>query len=255
MSLAGGYSLILSSNGANASGVSHDFTTELRQSIQVGGNATVALVDAQIPFTISNISAALGNNTFRYRNPDSEWRDLTVPDGLWTIPELNVWLSSKILENFDEIGNEVPYLFGVVLGAEASTGRVYVELTHSFQVQFQTIATTLGFTTNQTVTYQGRTYGGSRADLSNGASAYVINVSVVDPAYNSSGGGGANSLWSFQFDVEPSSVQLVRPPYAILARVSAGAFIRNIRVWLTDQRGVPQDLNGEPFSLRLYLIP
>jgi hypothetical protein len=255
MSLSGGYSLILSSNGANATGSSHDFTTELRQSIQVGGNATVALVDAQVPFTVNNISAALGNNTFRYRNPDEEWRNLTVPDGLWTVPELNAWLASQIYENLDQIGSTEPFLYGVELGAEASTGRVYVVLTHNFHVQFQTIATTLGFTTNQTVTLQGRTYGGSRADLSNGASAYVINVSIVDPEYNSSGGGGANSLWSFQFDVEPSSVQLVRPPYPIQSRVSAGAFIRNIRVWLTDQRGISQDLNGEPFSLRLYLIP
>lgn len=80
-------------------------------------NHQVAVASVAMYYSWFNITSALGNNAFSYIFPNSSGTttySLTIPDGFYSIDDLNTWLQSKMISNghylTDSNGNYVYYL-------------------------------------------------------------------------------------------------------------------------------------------------
>ena len=213
----------------------------------------VALVSYNVPYSWYNISAAQGNNQFRYsRDAGVSFRIVTVPDGNYGVEDLNAELQTLIVAD-GGVANKVFFF------ADYNSLRVDLQITDvNYQVDFidansNNFRTILGFA-SQVYSGVGLVRAPNRANITNDIDSVSINVSIVDTASVLLNNRQSSSLFHItDYSSGPGSYLTGRPSHPIYLPVNVAGNIHNINVSIRDQSDRVIDLNAENVTLSLHI--
>jgi hypothetical protein len=250
-------------NGAsNVSTLGSTFTVKLNTPITIpraARNCTLEVNQADVWWTVPNISAALGNNVFSFSVLTNDY-EFKVPDGLYSDSGLNALLSINLVQ----LGLN-PVLF--VLTGDGATQRTVF----TFNEPGVTINFTGGDSTRKILGFDSRNvpiapstlgqavFGDSIAKF-NTINSFNLHSSLVNQGIpvNSN---GASIIAKIPISVKPGSqiVYSPRNPVRTGANNLISKIVNTFTVWLTDQNDNLVDTNGEAFNatiiLRWWAIP
>lgn len=224
-----------------SSTVKTDFTTYFSPGIRLNPEKQyeVALKKGAMYYSWANISASQGNNVFEYSSDSgTTWDTVTFDDGLYTIDEINGVIPPEVQ----------------VTGINA-TQRVKVTLQTGYQVRFTAtkIHSLLGFNSTDVLTLPS-TVSPNKADLTNGIQSIIIHCSLVDTQASYSNGRVSNVLYTVSPpSLPPGSLYNVVEPDGHYYLPMNTTYISDIRMWLTDQRGLPINNLNEDSSFHLLI--
>jgi hypothetical protein len=118
--------------------VSGTYNSQYKYDFNQGGvrfkNSEIAVASISIYYSWFSITSELGNNTFSYvwyDNAGSDTYTITIPDGFYSVSDLNAYLQSEMVSNgtylIDDVGDYVYYL-------------EFVENSSKYAVQFNSYA-------------------------------------------------------------------------------------------------------------------
>lgn len=249
--------LNLDSGNLNYSQVSHDYKVEYPAPIDISdGVYELALIKMNCWYSWYNISAAKGNNTLRYHNGVGWSGTITIPDGQYTLPQMNDYLHSEMYSNgdytIDAYGNTV---YDVIIEPNYSTLRVKITLTNSYQLDLSLsdLHLLLGFT-QVVLSHTGAVDGVNVANINDSINTLIIHCNVISGNASFSNSIQSDILHSFTPETSPGSNIVVSPAHKIYLPVEVhGNLIREIRVYITDNLGRPVDFQNEPITYLFHL--
>lgn len=217
--------LILNSNKYTKS---EDFTVEYSPPLKF---KKIALQSFSMWVSWDNISKKYNNNTFKYLE-ENNWIELTIPDGNYTVRDLNYYMMKYFKTK------NPPIQFGIVSPRQ----RISIKLEENYEIDLSVseLHKILGF---KPMIYKDQEQEGEFiADISRGNDNIYTHCSIVE-------GSRINEEYSqvvFSFtNVNPPGSQIsktfVRP---IFYPVKVNSIDR-IRMWITNQKGERIDLKKQ----------
>ena len=266
--------LIDSKLGRNRSADGSSFTYPLEPALMVPFDAepTLRVLEANVFYTSSNVSAAKSNNKLKFSvitsgtvaNDDLSTTDhtITFDDGLYSLADINAEVADY-LESKSSIADAALSFVGhgptqtVVADwdAEAATYGVILRFSES-----DSIASLLGFAATD-LTYEISEGGKHKYFKSPSAanfdavSLYLLKCSVLSGQnYDASGSGGGQVACAITPDVAPGNLIQYRPYTALPCQAHAlkGNRTSSIRFTMTDNNGESAKLN-EAYTARILI--
>lgn len=229
----------------------------------------VALVRATVCYGWPNISAALGNNIFKYR-PDntSEWITVTIPDGTYTLTTLDAYMKAVFRANnhYDKgadtrdtaVSDDVYY---ISLSAVTEQGRVSLVVSNSYQINlapaismnvYSKFAGVLGFSATKLFNTDGSFVGDAVPNFNRGVVQVQIHCNLVNSSGSYTKGKSTDVIWTFMPNSPPYSLMTV-VPQSLIYLPMIGTKIQQINIQITDQDGNVLPTGGEPTAVTLDL--
>lgn len=244
--------LVLDSTQAGATDTS-DFTVEFSPPIDLrDGNWELALNKLSCWYSWYNISAAQGNNTMRYNNSVG-WNNVVIPDGQYSIGDINDYLHSVMKANGDYTLSGTVEIYDIEITPNYATNKVHLEFTNSYQLDLSVsdIYLLMG---SASAIYSVSGDLPNNANITNDIDNLWARCSIVV-----GGGSYLNSItddiiYTFVPESPPNSniniipLQLIYMPIA-----QANNLVRKMRLYITDNLGRPIDFNGEPITWSLTM--
>ena len=239
----------------------------------------VALQSLSMYYSWPNITASYGNNSFQY-----SWLgvpvSVTLPDGFYTISEVNSFLQSAMVSNsqylIDSAGNYVYFL-------EITTNSsLYAVQLNAYPIPTSTQAAALGYTTPTgwagypvsattpqfiipSTTLQNifgiaaGTYPSSTQSTTySKTSSFTPQVSPVSSVYvlcslvNNRYGLPQNIIYNFSPNVSYGSQIVIQPPYPSYSSVQQGSYV-SLSVQFVDQSFQPLNILDSNVSVLLSI--
>ncbi len=234
----------------------HDFTINFDSlTLDHHEDYHIALVSYNIPYTWYNISAAQGNNQFRY-SPDAgvNWYTLTIPDGNYGVDDLNLELQDLIVANGHAADK-------IVFSGDYNSMRVDLEILDvAWRVDFQdgnsnNFRNILGFNSAE---YSGAVNtvfrAENRANITNNIDSVSINCSIVDSGAILLNNRQSSSLYHItDYGAGAGSYLTARVPAPVYLPINLSGNIHNIRISIRNQSDNIIDLNGEHITISLHI--
>ena len=250
-------------NGAqNLSADGDSFTVNLNDPITIpmnAINATIECVNAAIWFVQPNISEEIGNNHLTFDHNATTY-PLVIPDGLYSMDDLNAYLSRQFLAQAPQLPDDLFTFVG-----DGSTQRTILTFNYvGTQIDFQTVPnsvnTLLGFAPLQYPQFvpsvAGESFTSQDTAALNRLSSYLIHCSLAP------NGIPVNAIGSdivadipITTDTPPGS-QLVYSPYNPIrspVKNLVGQPVSNIRMSISDQNDRTLDMLNEYWSCLLTI--
>lgn len=236
-------------NSENAEGTAEDFTVNFRDAISLtDGNYEIALKSVYLYYSFFNVSANIGNNLISYYNGSTN-RNLTIPDGNWSLPLLNEWLHAQMFSfgDYTTVNNVNKYDINIL--PEDAQIKTYIEVKNSYTLDLtqSTINELLGW---DDVVVSSSGVGSSNANINNGTNSLAVRCSIVSGV--SEDGGPSNIIHTFRPENPPGS-SIGSTPVNLAWLPVKVSMIDSIRIQFTNQVGTVLPLNGEPLSVDLLL--
>lgn len=229
---------------------SHDFTIKFNNAIPLDGKYEVAMIGLNMWYSNFNVSAALGNNVFRYStNAGVSWNNITLPNGNYGVQDINKEVQRQLaLAGHWDTVNQVHYL---ALVPNTSTLRVRLDILNpTYQVDFTNLGLRelLGF---NSAIYTATIESPNLVDITRGINSFYLRTNLITGSYDNSA--LSDVIYSFVPRVRSGANIFVEPTQLIYFPANVFSHITDARVYLTDQLGRAIDLNGEPLTLRLHV--
>jgi hypothetical protein len=204
----------------------------------------VALIKATVWYSWFNIASYYNNNSFKYFN-GTEWKDVEIPDGNYSLDELNKFIQRILIQNADD-----PDLICFI--PNYSTLRLIISLKPSVQMnlKFGTLHEVLGY--EKTIVTES-SEGSKTVDITRGVNSILIHCSLISSSYNN--GVTSDILYSFLPDKPPGNLLDISPNTPIYLPINEICQIKSIRMRITDQQNRPVRLNGEHATYLLHFRP
>lgn len=241
-----------------------EFSVNFSPSLEIPADASPELTvgSAQVWWSVYNISAALGNNTFYYTDDtgDEDKYSVVLTDGLYGTAALSAALDRGVVANGHASG-----LF-TLTGIDA-TGRCYLNKADSGATGYQwcflagSPYAELGFSLDDKFPSGSTTTGTLAQESDSVVSLNTVSSILVHCSLSSGesrvGGSTASAIAAVVPDVSPGSLINYRPyfPRWIGAPHLRGTKISRITMSLTDQTGARGTINtgGEDWGVELLL--
>jgi hypothetical protein len=203
-------------------------------------------------YSYANVSISEYSNARFTYSPDAgaTWKNVDLTDGVYSLAALNTAIKSGI----DTLGDASA---NVDIVPNYSTGKVFLVLTGTYQVDFSTslMYLLLGFSAGQVAApITVSTYGANVGNINNSINSLQIHCDLLE------GGGGSYAsqyasdvLYTFVPRSAPYSAIEVSPQQRLYVDIPQKEQIRGIRVRLSDQLNRRINLRGEPMNLVLHL--
>ena len=247
-------------NNSNVNGSNNRYQYNFPQGGVKFNKSKVALTNISIYYSWFNIMASLNNNTYSYRWIDGTSVTVTMPDGFYTVSDLNEYLQSVMITNkhylVDISANNIYYLewqenavrYSIQLNAYATpssltagwsypSGTTWL-LGSSYCPQL-TISATSSFTNN--VGFSGGSYPSTTTVTTNRSfiSSFtpqitpITSVLMVCSLINNDIGNG-QVLFSFSPNTTFGSQINITPPFLVWNNIMDGSY-SNMQIILVDQ--------------------
>ncbi len=240
----------------NISSDGSSFTINLNNAIFIPSsavNCSLDVVSANIWYVQPNISVALGNNNFTYIY-NAVSHSITIPDGLYSLENLNSYLSIQFV-NSGYISNLI-----VLTGNQSTQQTVLTFNATNLQANFNvanSVRTVLGFNaTLVPLVIQAVGYSEFSPNIAafNSINSFYIRSNIVSvglPINNISN----SIIAAIPITAEPGNLNIYTPniPIEINCSEIVGNPINTINVQLLDDSLRPAPTNGEYFSFILHI--
>lgn len=238
--------LLINLNSKQTDGNAYDFSTQLNPNLNLRDEFNeVGLYGLELWNSLPNISVSRNNQTFRYNNGTSWSSNLTIPQGAYSIPDLNTKIQDLINGN-DGVGSNITLL------PNYNTLKCDIVLLNSYQLDLSigNLHTLLGF--NSQIVSISKS-GESLVDISNGITSYNVHCSLVSTTSSINSGTQSDVIYSFVPDVQSGALINQRVFNIIYVKLSQKN-ISQISIRLTDQDNKPLvDLSDENVGITLVL--
>lgn len=253
--MSGSIFLKIDSTGisSNSTDTSDNFSVILNPPIVLDNKEdwSVGLVSISCWYNFYNITSTRGNNIIRY-SPDSgsNWYNVTLPNGLYAIEDINTSLQQQIENN----GHDVNKLT-IVANYSQLKVQVYVAAGSNFQIDLQSgvssIHDFLGFD-SQIITAEGFTTAENNANITNDINNLMVHCTLVDSRFSYDNGGRSQIIYSLAPNELPGSIIIRTPTNPIYLPVTSN-YIDYIGMKITDQSGNSVSFNNEHVVYILHL--
>ena len=220
-----------------------DFTVCFGAPVELTGRQyEVALIKATVWYAWFNIASYLNNNSFKYFN-GRHWKDVEIPDGNYSLDELNKFIHRTLEQNADETDL-------ITFTPNYSTLKLIIALKPNVQINltFGTLHEILGF--DKEIVVQTKE-GSKTVDITRGVNSLLIHCNLISSSYNN--GVASDILYSFLPDKPPGNLLDISPNTPIYLPINEMNQIKSIRMRITDQQNRLVRLNGEHVTYLLHL--
>lgn len=224
----------------------------------------IGLVSATLWYSWNNVSSKLNTNKFVYKIPYNstyieKW--FYIPDGAYDMYSLNEYITQELASRghcpLDASGNRIldpitgKYQNNIELRANLATLKFiwYIRPGCDYKIMTNTDLSMrlLGFnSTELTQTTEAPNDGNINLDFN----TLAIHCSIVSESYVN---GRQSDIIMTAVPKVPPGAQIVIEPNQTMYLPLNTSNIKQIRMQITDQRGVPLDLSNEPVSYLLNL--
>jgi hypothetical protein len=255
------------------------FQVLLDKEIQVPPSAidcTIECRSANIWFTSPNIAAEYNNNKLHLEYNGVQF-SLTVPDGLYSVSELNCTIQRLIANEYIPLTPGPPVVYNVVrfasnsisLSTVLSRQRILLKLIAGLGVLTDpalpdNIASVLGFTSpssfpipgnnNRTAIYDGAFFEAENVAQLNRINSYLLHGDIVNQGL-SINNTYATIIAEIQLSVQPGKLLTYRPflPYKIDGNHLKFGPKTLLTFYITDEQNRPIDTFGENYSFSIVV--
>lgn len=238
--------LLINLNSKQTDGSAYNFTQSLNPNLNLGDEYnSVGLYGLEMWNSLPNISVSRNNQTFRYYNGSSWSGNLTIPQGSYSIPDINIKIQDLINANGGTGSN-------ITLLPNYNTLKCDIVLANNYQLDLSigNLHKLLGF--NSQIVSVSKS-GENLVDISNGITSYQIHTSLVNTSSSISKGGQSDVIYSFVPDVQ-SGALINQKVFNIIYVKLSQKNISQINIRITDQDGNPLvDLSDENVGITLVL--
>ena len=228
----------------------HDFTINYTHlQLDPNKNYVLGLKNYSLWYSWFNVSAENNNNNFRYsRDSGASFSDLVIPDGNYSLDNLNTKLNSLIFTN-GGIKNSI------VFAPNYNTLRVELSLASGYQVDFipnNSLKNILGF--NAQIYSAPFTSAPFPANITNSVDAININCSLLNSSQNLLNDNPSQTLLQFVPSTSVGSNLAAQVSQITFLPITNSGNINSMRIFITDQNLNILNLNGENVSISLVLM-
>jgi hypothetical protein len=230
-----------------------DFIVQFTNELFLPGNWEVALIKSNTWYSWYNISSSKNNNTLRYFNGTLYRPNIIIPNGQYTIEQLNdeLHIIMKLNGDYTLFGSTEVYDINFI--PNYATGKVRIEITNNYRLDLQLsdLNILLGFDKIEVLSTQE---GTKLANINDFINSLFIRTDILDPSVSYNNSFGSDILYTFIPDSIPGTNINVEPnlPIYLPIRTLSNYKVKSIRLYLTDNINRRVDLNGEPFSVLLH---
>lgn len=229
---------------------SHNFMIQYLRPIQINETWEMALIKTNLWYSWYNVSVEYNNNIIRYNN-GALWRsNITIPNGQYTITQLNDYLHSIMKTNGDYTVVGGIDTFDINILPNFSTLHVDIVITNSYKLDLtlSDFNLLLGFTQ---IIVSSTQEGANVANINRDINSIQLHCNVAAGSYENTI--DSNILYSFVPNSPPGSNIEVNPqPKLIYLPLRRRDIINEISIYFTDNLNRPLNLNGEPVSVLLH---
>lgn len=229
-----------------------DFTIHYQPPIDLKGlQYKCALQRLDTYYSWYNISQSYQNNTFKYNNGVQDVI-LTIDDGLYSLPNLITEIQDLMVLEGDYTTVDGENQFDINFELDLSSGYVSLILTNGYSVDFtdRNIRTIFGFDSQN---YNTSTVSPNKADINYGVNQILVHLNIV------AGSSYVNNVASdVVFSFTPNhqeNEEMHFTPNPIYLNVNTRNKIQNARLYFTDQRLRPLNLQQSPVTATFVLEP
>lgn len=234
---------------------SEDFTVTFNPPIILEGNYEICLFQLNLWYSWYNISTIKSNNTFRYNNGVT-WETVNIPDGQYTLEQLNDLLHDVMKENgdftIDAFGLEQ---YDIIIEPNFSTLRTNITLTNSYQLDLSTsnLYLLLGWE-SQIYNFTGSQDGVNVANINDDINSLLVHCDKINGNYTLSNNDASDVMFSFVPESIPGTNINITPNNLLYLPITTRAnVISSMRMYITDNLNRVVRLNGEPVTYMLHL--
>lgn len=247
------FTLNFSATDPGSTGESENFTQSLgSQPLILTENHKVGLRLSSITNSYDTISVAIGNNTFEYTGGIVDPQLVTIPDGNYTVQELNDFVFNFMVSAGDAAVVPGPISFNSI----TPQGKVELVITGGFTLDFtQPVISNffdlVGFLKTDIIA--ATTIATNRANMGNDVTNFLVGTNIAQGLFLNNR--NSNILAHVPITGPPSSTMVYIPNQIIFIPTIVGV-LTSVNIFITDNlnRGAPLfSLNGEPVSVELIL--
>jgi len=212
----------------------------------------ISLVKLNLWYSWYNISSEYNNQTLRYSsNRGSTWKTITIPEGQYSIDQLNTLIQSIMYTNGDYYTNAQNIIsYNITISLEYSTLKVNIQVSNNFQVDLtiSNLYLLLGFSNIIVTTTQE---GYLPANINNDINTLNLTCSIITGSYQNTN--SSNILYTFTPNSLPGSNLDIYPQKLLYLPVVNIRRITSIGISIIDNLNRRVNLNNQPLSVLLSL--
>lgn len=234
---------------------SQDFVIKFISPINLNdGQYEMALTNLNLWYSWYNISAEKGNNILRYYN-GTIWRpDIVIPDGQYTLSQLNSFLHETMKDNGDfTISGSGQEVYDIIIEANLSTIRTKVTVTNGYQLDVSQSLIYLLFGCDPVII----TVSGDCpyvANINDSINNLVVHSDAVDGRSSYSNSNKSDILLTFVPTTSPGTNINKEPQNLVYLPLSLDdGQLSEIRMYITDDLDRIINLNGEPVTYSIHI--
>lgn len=205
----------------------------------------MALIEWRGFNVIDNVNASIyGNNIIEYDGGTGPI-SVILPDGIYSVDDINAEVQKSLQANAFAANS-------IVFTAVPSLGKVQTAVAAGFSVNLNAsnINAFFGYDPGQSPIVGATTVvGNNQADLTNGIAAYLLRCDAITGS--SLNANASDVMYIYTPDVKPGAGLKVSPTYPIFLPVRNNKEIRQIRLYVTDDRGRRVSYREQPMT---YLL-
>ncbi len=244
--------MLLTLDSSSTNQKSHDYTIEYYDPIQTKDGYELALIKSNLWYSYYNVSTSLLNNTFQYTTNLAQVRTITIPNGNYTILQLNTYIHA-IMKGFGDytvVGGVDT--FDLSIAPNYSTLRVSITLLNGYSINFTTssFCLLLGWSSG-IYNFVGTQDGQNTANINNGINSLLIHCDIIKESFQNNI--QSDVLYTFVPDQPPGSNLEVYPKNELIYLPIKYDQVYKIRMYITDQLNRPIDLNNEPVTYLIHI--
>ncbi len=205
----------------------HKYSYKLINAMQLKDNQ-VCLTNLSMYYTWKNIKALYANNMLRYENAQQQIRDVTLPDGSYSIEDINHFLHMKMKAYGDDDTS-------ITLYPNRVYNRVSIHIDNGFKLTLgKGLAKMLGFS----FLIIDRTCHGDLVPSMERVEAVLVHCNLAQNTFTLD----SSLIFSFVPDKSYGEQLHQKPNFPLWRPTRKNSEIREINVWFTDQLYRPLEI-------------
>ena len=230
--------------------VSHDFTINFQPPIHLGSGNYKAALNKLITMSYSwyNIDASFGNNKIRLRKKTEEWQTLIFPNGMYGYSDINSFLQTQT-GKVDPEDKDSAFIFTLYFDMTIFLVVILMHENYELDLSEGEFAELLGYE-KKILTGKNNFVGPMVPNITRSVDWVFLHCDRISRRANDV---PSDVLYSFSTTGLQVSYLFQKEPYRPEWHPVNKSEINSIRIWVTDGRDNPLDLNGIDVAVSIMI--